>query len=183
MTESGTESNYKGKIQGEGGMKMDDKKNKNLPETWQPVISEMMNLRKQMDDMFNSFFTTPASPMKIPSFFKGERWAWRPEVDMYETKKQVVVKANLPGCDKKDVNVEVEDNVLTIKGKKEEDKEVKEKDFYHKEQRFGSFQRTISLPRYADVDKPRVKFKNGVLELKFPKTKTSSQKAKKINIK
>ncbi len=162
---------------------MAKKENRNLPQSWQPMMNEMMNLRKQMDDMFNNFFTTPFSSIKMPSLFKGEKWAWKPEVDMYETNKEVVVKANLPGCEKKDVSVDVQDNILTIKGKKEENKEVKEKDFYQREQSFGSFQRSVSLPKYANIDKAKASCKNGVLEVKFPKTKASGGKGKKIDIK
>lgn len=161
---------------------MAKKENKNLPQAWHPMVSEMMNLRKRMDDIFNSFFTTPSPSIKWPSFFKGEAWAWKPEVDMYETKSEVIVKANLPGCEKKDVSVDVHDNILTIKGKKEENKEVKEKDFYQREQRSGSFQRSISLPKYANTDKAKASCKNGVLEVKFPKTKASGGKGKRIDI-
>jgi HSP20 family protein len=145
-------------------------------------MNEMMSFRKQIDDMFNSFFTKPFSSGKTPFLFKGQKWAWKPEVDMYETKKEVIVKASLPGCDKKDVKVDVHDNILTIKGKKEEDEEGKEKDFYQREQNFGSFQRSISLPKYANIDKTKATCRNGVLEVKFPKMKSIGGKGKKINI-
>ncbi len=121
------------------------KKNKALSK-WDPFMDEMMSFKKSMDDMFSDFFSKHPIAEKIPSLWKGKFGLWRPEVDMYETTNEVVIKANVPGCDKKDVSISINENVLTITGEKSEEKEVKKKDFYQKEHHTGTFQRSLSLP-------------------------------------
>ena len=108
--------------------------------------------------------------------------SWKPEIDEYETNKDVIVKADIPGCDKKDISIKVDNNMLTISGEKKEEKEITKKNFYYKEQRTGSFYRSVGLPNYADISKSRATYEKGVLEIVFPKAESARVKSKKIEI-
>lgn len=158
------------------------KRNKSLSK-WDPFMHDMMSFKKSLDDMFTDFFSNNPISTKLPSLWKGRLGLWRPEVDMYETDNQVIVKANVPGCDKKDIKVRIDDNILTIIGEKTEEKEVKKKDFYQKEQHTGSFQRSVSLPLYADADKADATCEKGVIKVAFPKKETEGAKGKSIDVK
>jgi HSP20 family protein len=159
------------------------KRNKKwLPSKWDPFMSNIFSFKKSFDEMFNNFFLNHPSLTKLPSLWKGKLDLWKPEIDMYETDKEIVVKANVPGCDKKDIKVNIDNNILTISGEKKEEREVKKKNFYQKEQQFGTFQRSISLPHYADTEKVKASCEKGILKIVFPKTKTPRGKGKKIDI-
>ncbi|MDZ7379932.1 MAG: Hsp20/alpha crystallin family protein, partial [candidate division KSB1 bacterium] len=93
-----------------------------------------------------------------------------PAVDVYEEGDDLVVKADLPGLTKDQVEVNLTDKVLTIKGEKERSEEVKDKDYYRSERTFGSFTRTITLPIEVKADAATATLKDGVLEIRLPKT-------------
>jgi HSP20 family protein len=161
---------------------MAEKEKKWLMKKWEPMMNDMLSFKKSIDDMFHDFFKTHPLSMKLPSMLKGEIGMWRPEIDMYETDKAVIVSANVPGCDKKDLKINIDNNILTVSGEKKEETEVKKKNFYHKEQRFGSFARSISLPNYIDVNKSKASCEKGVLKIEFPKVKSAQGKGKIIDI-
>ncbi|RME69502.1 MAG: Hsp20/alpha crystallin family protein [Nitrospirae bacterium] len=133
---------------------------------------------EEVEDLFERFFgdyeVEPAT----------ERWSiLSPKVDMVESDKDYKLTAELPGIEEKDLEVTLDDdNVLTIKGEKKEEKEDRDKNYYYRERRFGSFVRRIPLPEDIDADKIEAKFKNGVLTLHIPKV-ASAKKGKKIEIK
>jgi HSP20 family protein len=104
-----------------------------------------------------------------------------PAVDLFEEKDEIVVKAELPGIEKDQIEVNVADHQLTIKGEKKKEEEVKEKDYYRCERSYGSFLRTLELPKDVHADKVKAVFKNGVLEVRLPKTEEA--KAKEIKVK
>ncbi|HLP58382.1 MAG TPA: Hsp20/alpha crystallin family protein [Candidatus Deferrimicrobium sp.] len=107
---------------------------------------------------------------------------WNPVADIYETKDEYVFKVELPGISKEDVKVELTGDNLTIKGERKEEKEVK-KDDYHRVERFsGSFVRSFRLPRNADAQNMKAAMKEGVLELRIPKSEESKSKAIPIDI-
>ncbi len=99
-----------------------------------------------------------------------------PAVDIREEKDKYVVEAELPGLTEKDVEVKVDNNVLTISSKKEETKEESKKGYIRKERRSFSFARSFSLPENTDVDKIKAYFKNGILNIEIPKTPESQPK-------
>lgn len=106
--------------------------------------------------------------------------AWRPAVDIYETENGLVLKAELPGVKKEEVSVEIKDNVLTLKGERAEDKEVREENYYRRERCFGSFQRSFNLEQSVQPEKVKAKFKDGILEVEIPRPE--AEKPKKVTV-
>jgi HSP20 family protein len=135
----------------------------------------MARMEQEMDDLFGRFFRGG------PSLAVGEARAWTPSVDMIDRKEELLVRADLPGLEQKDVEVSVEDGMLTIRGERKEEKETKEEDYYCCERWAGAFARSVALPAGIESDKVKATFRNGVLEVHLPKTKEA--KAKKIDIK
>jgi HSP20 family protein len=137
----------------------------------------------EMDKYFENFFRNPFallnSPLMSPGFPKGADMV--PSVDIFEDGDEVVVKADIPGVKKDDIDVTITENSLTISGERKQEKKVKEKDFHRIERSYGSFSRSFRLPENVNGDKAKAEFKNGVLEIRLPKVKESKQK--KISIK
>ena len=104
-----------------------------------------------------------------------------PAVDLYEEKGDIVVKAELPGMEKSEIEVNLTDHHLTIKGEKKKEEEVKEENYYRSERSYGSFVRSLELPADVRGDKVTANFKNGILEVRLPKTEEA--KAKEIKVK
>ena len=107
---------------------------------------------------------------------------WRPAVDIYDNADNIVIKAELPGVEKKDVSVEIKDNVITLKGERVIDNEVKEERYYRKERCFGTFQRAFTLPDAVSSDKVKASFKDGVLKVEIPKPEEKKPKQISGNI-
>jgi HSP20 family protein len=105
---------------------------------------------------------------------------WYPVVDMYEEDNSFVIKAELPGMDKKDISVDVKDRILTLKGERNYDNEVKEENYYRRERSYGKFQRTFTLPVDVEPDKIKADFKDGLLKIEVPKPE--EHKPKEITI-
>ncbi|HHD63525.1 MAG TPA: Hsp20/alpha crystallin family protein [Desulfobulbaceae bacterium] len=137
----------------------------------------------EMDKYFENFFRNPFSMMSssmLPSAFpKGIEIT--PSVDIFEEGDEVVVKADIPGVKKNDLDVTMTENSLTISGEKKQEKKVKEKDYHRVERSYGSFSRSFRLPENVNGSKAKAEFKDGVLEVRLPKTKESKQK--KVEIK
>jgi HSP20 family protein len=95
---------------------------------------------------------------------------WAPEMDLAETKDALVVKAEVPGIEPKDIQLSLKDQVLTIKGEKKQEKEEKDEHYYRMERSYGSFSRSIRLPSPVDEAKVSATFKNGLLTVTLPKT-------------
>jgi HSP20 family protein len=103
-------------------------------------------------------------------------------VDIFEEEDNVVVKAELPGMKKEDIEITLKDDVLTISGEKKREEKVEKKNYYKLERSYGSFTRTFRLPTQVQADKSKAKFENGVLEIIVPKTEEAKKKEKKISI-
>ena len=126
------------------------------------------SFRHEMEDLFDRFFSDDGSNGQA-------QIAWAPHVDVEETDKEFLIKADLPGVDPKDVDIQVVDNVLTVRGEKKEQKE--EKKNFHRVERFaGSFYRAISLPTGADAEKVAATSTNGVVTISIPKRPESQPK-------
>ena len=139
---------------------------------WEPAC-EMMTLREAMDRLFDDAFTRPLS-------LSGNNWSI-PAVDMYQTDNEVVVKAALPGIKADELQLNVTGEVLTIKGETKQENETKEKAYHIREQRWGTFERSIVLPTEVVADKAKADFENGILTITLPKAE--EVKPKTINIK
>lgn len=145
---------------------------------------------EEMDRLFESYFPRgwmrpfhidwPSMPSlaDLPAPFEGKT----PHVDVVDRKNQVVVKAALPGVDKKDIDISVTKNSVTIKGSTSHETKEEKDDYYHSEISRGSYCRTMVLPAEVDESKAKAKFKDGILELTLPKTKAGKEKRRSIKV-
>jgi HSP20 family protein len=101
---------------------------------------------------------------------------WSPAVDIYETEGEIVVQAELPGMDRKDISLNLENNVLTIRGDRQFKKETKEDNYHRIERSYGGFSRSFSIPTSVDEDKIRADYKDGVLRIALPKKEQAKPK-------
>ena len=108
--------------------------------------------------------------------------AWTPSVDISEDEKKIVVKADLPGVDEKDMSVKVEDHVLTLTGERKFEKKTDEENFHRVERAYGSFTRSFTLPETAQTDKVAAKYDKGVLKIEIPKVVTKPKEPKVVKI-
>ncbi|NWG06960.1 MAG: Hsp20/alpha crystallin family protein [Chloroflexi bacterium] len=139
---------------------------------WEPA-REMMTLREAMDRLFDDAFTRPLSVFK-------DSWTV-PAIDMYQTDDEIVVKAALPGIKTDEVQINITGEVLTIKGEAKQQEEKKERAWHIREQRWGSFERSVILPTEVVADKAKAEFENGILTITLPKAE--EVKPKVISIK
>ncbi len=142
----------------------------------QPFFSLQREMNRIFDDFFQGWDVAPfaGAAARLGQF--------HPSIDVRESEKEIRVKAELPGMDEKDIEVLLDNETLTIKGEKKEEKEDKGKSHYHVECSYGSFQRVIPLPAGIDQKKVQAQFKNGVLNISLPKTEEAKAKGKKIPI-
>jgi len=108
---------------------------------------------------------------------------WMPSVDIYETPDRVVLKAELPGLTREDIDINVRNNTLTLRGERKFEKEVKEENYLRIERAYGSFQRSFTLPATIQQDKIKAVFTDGVLEVSLPKAEEARPKQVKIDVK
>jgi HSP20 family protein len=120
---------------------------------------------RTFDDLVSRMFDDWLTPRAA-----GEARGWSPAVDMIDKKDEIVLRADLPGLDQKDVNVHVENQTLTIRGTRQGELEAKDEDYYCCERWSGSFSRSMMLPPGIDPDRIKATFKNGVLEVHVPKS-------------
>jgi len=143
-------------------------------ELWRPRLMRgpLRELEREMEEMLG----------RLPGWPWGEReQVWAPAVDMIDRKEEIVLRADLPGLDEKDIDVNVQDGMLTIRGERKEEKEEKKEDYYYAERRYGAFARSLTLPAGVEADKVKATFKKGVLEVHLPRAKEA--KGKKIEVK
>ena len=105
---------------------------------------------------------------------------WSPAVDIFETAGEIVVKAELPGMDRKDITLNLENNVLTLKGERRFEKETKEENYHRIERAYGGFSRAFSIPATVDEEKIRADYKDGVLKIVLPKKEQAKPKQIRI---
>jgi len=142
---------------------------------WEPE-REMMTLRDAMDRLFDDAFTRPFSMTRNG----GSNWSSL-AIDMYQTDNDVVVKATLPGVQADEVQLNVTNDVLTIKGETKYEEDQKNKAWHIREQRWGAFERSIMLPTGVIADKAKAEFDNGILTITLPKSE--EVKPKTITVK
>jgi HSP20 family protein len=105
---------------------------------------------------------------------------WNPAVDLYEKDDHFMIKAELPGVNKDDIKIDLQDRLLTLSGERTYDNEVKEENYYRRERSYGKFQRAFTLPTDVDSDKIKAEFKDGVLQIEVPKPE--EKKAKQVTV-
>lgn len=166
--------------------KSSEKKPAPAPARAGDVGGSLMGLRHEMERLFDDFMHE--SP------WGGRRRGWfdlrpaegfghlMPSLDLSETDGAYKVSAELPGMDEKDIELSIDNGMLTIKGEKREEKEEKTKESYVSERRYGSVHRTIAVPEGVDEDKIKASFEKGVLKLTLPKSAAKKKSAKKIAI-
>ena len=147
------------------------------------AFETMSRLEQDMERMFHEFWRRPfLSLWDHERTWPGGLSLQMPAVDVYEEKDEVVVKAELPGLSREDLDVTLTESTLTLKGEKKNEEEIKERNFYRSERSSGSFVRTIELPSEVKTDQTKASFKNGILEIRLPKTEDAKKKVTKVKI-
>ena len=148
--------------------------------TWRPFrelapFREFERMRSEMDRFLGSFFER--RPTKA-----GEEGEFLPSIDLAEKDNELVVKCEVPGMDPKDIDISLSDGVLTIKGEKKQEREEKGADYHLVERSYGSFSRSIQLPKQVQSEKISASYKNGILKITLLKSEEAKKKEIKIKV-
>jgi HSP20 family protein len=142
---------------------------------WRP-FRDMVSIQDEMNKLFDDFL---GRPLMRTEWSEG---VWNPSVDISETKDNVLIKAEMPGLNKEDVKISMQDNMLTLTGEKKQEKEEKETNYHRVERSYGAFSRSFSLPTSVKNDKIRATYKDGILSITLPKTEEVKPKEIPISI-
>jgi len=129
-------------------------------------------MERELRRMFRDFEQSSEEPSSVA--------VWTPPVDIYETDNEVVVRADLPGVDQRDLDIRLENNVLTIKGERKMEQEAKEDNYHRIESAYGTFVRSFTLPAIVEEDKIKAEYKNGVLKIVLPKKEQAKPRQIKV---
>jgi HSP20 family protein len=140
---------------------------------WDP-FHNLSTLQDQVNRLFQSSFPARSDNSALTT--------WAPAVDIYETENELVLKADLPGISEKDLDVRVENNMLTVRGERKFEQQVKEDNYLRVERSYGSFSRSFSLPNTVNTEAIKAEYKNGVLQVVMPKRAESKPKQVKVNV-
>ena len=144
---------------------------------WEPV-AELGTIQNEMNRLFNTVFDQSHSTGRGPA---GAR-RWLPAMDLVETGDHYVLRADLPGLSNEDVNVQLEDNVLTISGERKPEHETRQEGYYRLERAFGGFSRSLTLPEGVDPNGVQANFDRGVLEIQIPKPEQKKPRQVQISL-
>ena len=150
-------------------------------ERWRPFGASMdrwgsvSDIQSEVNRLFDNFFGRPTGAGAA-----GRTWS--PAVDLYETKDELVLTMELPGVRDKDVTVSITGDLLTIKGERRFEQDVKEQQLLHVERTYGKFERLVQLPIPVQADKVKASYRDGVLEVRLPKTEEIKPKEIKVDI-
>lgn len=147
-------------------------------DNWWDPFRELELIQEQMNRLFDSSLVNWRN--RSLDLTGG---SWSPAIDIFDSKDNILVRADIPGMSKDEIDVSVHKDTLIIKGEKKQEKESKDKNFLRSERFYGAFSRAIRLPAEVDADKVTATYKNGVLELVLPKKEEAKSKQKKIDIK
>jgi len=142
-------------------------------ERWEPF----RDVQSEVNRLFDSFFGRPSAVVTGT----GSR-VWMPALDMYETKDDLILTFELPGVREKDVSLSITGDLLTLKGERAFDQELKDDNYHHVERVFGKFERTVQLPMPVQADRVKATYRDGVLEVRLPKAEEVKPKEIKIDI-
>ena len=129
---------------------------------WDP-FRDMVTLREKMNRMFEDVFSGRSENKELTA------GTWAPAVDIFETENELVMTAEIPGIEEKDVEIKIEDNTLSIRGERKFEKETKEENYHRLERSYGSFYRAFTLPSSVDPERIQAEQENGVLKISMPK--------------
>ena len=145
---------------------------------WQP-FQELSSLQRQMNRLFESFGgKTSLTPFEEDL----SAWEFGPPVDIIEDDQKLTFKVEVPGIEEKNIKVEVENNVLTVRGERKMEKDIKEENFRRMERHYGSFARSFSLPPSVDAEKIEANYTDGVLAIQMPKRAEAKPRQIKVNV-
>ena len=140
---------------------------------WDP-FRDLVSIRDKMNRLFEDAVTQRGEEKELVAS------SWAPAVDIYEDESQLVLTAEVPGLNDKDVEIKIEDNVLSIQGERKLEKETREENYHRIERAYGAFYRSFTLPNYIDQDKIKAEHENGVLKITMPKK--AELKPRKVRI-
>ena len=140
---------------------------------WDP-FRDLITIREKMNRLFEEAVTSRGEEKDMMSS------SWTPSVDIYETENELVLSAEIPGIDEKDIEIKLEDNTMTLKGERKFEKETKEENYHRIERAYGSFFRSFTLPPYIDQEKIRAEHHNGILKISMPKKPELKPRSVKI---
>jgi HSP20 family protein len=143
---------------------------------WEPA-RELAAIQQEMNRLFGSAFDTQGGLSN-----GGVASRWIPPMDLVEEDEHFVIRADLPGVEEQAVNVELEDNVLTISGERKSDAEQRKQGYYRIERAYGAFSRSLTLPEGIDPEGIKASFANGVLEVRIPKPEERKPRKVAINL-
>jgi len=144
---------------------------------WEPA-RELQTIQQEMNRLFGTFFDAP-----VAAGANGEvTRRWIPAMDLVESDTHYVLRADLPGVSESDVSIELEDNVLTVSGKRQSEREERKGGYYRVERASGSFSRSLTLPEGVDAGSIKADFDNGVLEVRIPKPEQRKPAKVAINV-
>lgn len=148
----------------------------NRPElTVWPAFGRLTDLRDEIDRLFESPLAEVARSARL---FSG----WTPALDLYEEKDNLVVKVELPGMKREDIDVSLHDGSLSISGERKSEEKHQDADAYRMERFFGRFQRTVTLPTPVAGDKVKAQYQDGILTITLPKTEEAKPKRIDVNV-
>lgn len=144
-------------------------------------LDPFVNFRREMDRLFDDFFA-PAEPRSFGAPSRARAGGVWPSLDVDETEQAYMVTAELPGIDQKDIELDLRDNALTIRGEKREERAEAERGRSYTERSFGRFERTVPFPAEIDADRVEARCENGVLRITLPKNAKARDKSHRIQI-
>ncbi len=133
-------------------------------------------LRQEIDSLYDRLF----EPNFLPASYLFGKGKWGPKIDISEGRKDITVKAEIPGIEAKDFDISIEGRLLTIKGEKKQEQREEEETYYRVERSYGYFNRTIELPAEVNPDNVDARYKRGILKIKLRKSKENESKRIKI---
>src|SRR5262249_51005036 len=139
-------------------------------------VRDFGDIQGEMNRLFDSFFGRTAPHAR------GVERVWSPAVDMHETKDELVVTAELPGLNEKDISLSLTGDVLSLRGERRGNDEVKQENYYRGERWYGKFERTLPLPVRVQADKVKASYRDGVLTIPLPKVEEIKPKEIKIDV-
>jgi len=141
---------------------------------WSP-FRDMLGIQDEMNRLFNAYFTRSSDQ-------EGKSLVWHPFVDIFETDNEIKVVAEVPGMNKEDIKVSIQDNVLTISGVKKQEADDTSKNYHRIERAWGTFERSFSLPMAVRVDKVNAAYKDGILTITLPKSEEAKPKEIDVSV-
>lgn len=146
-------------------------------------VNPIVSFQDEMNKLFNDFFGEASLPSWWRGSDNGSAFSLSPALDVSENDKEFKITAEIPGMDIKDVQINIADGYVTIKGEKKQEQKEEREGYFRQERSYGSFQRVVALPDNANFDKADASMKSGVLTIAVPKKAGAQSKERKLEIK